>query len=63
MILLIGGLILFFKSVKQGDFEHADRLSLLPLEEDDTPAVKSPMSTGLNKETEGKSSSPDNVSK
>jgi len=30
-------LLLFFYSVKQGDHEHADRLSLLPLEEDEMP--------------------------
>ena len=30
-------LLLFVYSVKQGDHEHADRLALLPLEEDELP--------------------------
>lgn len=30
-------LVFFFYSVRQGDHEHADRLSLLPLEEDEMP--------------------------
>ena len=30
-------LVLFFYSVRQGTHEHADRLSLLPLEEDELP--------------------------
>lgn len=36
-LLLVGGsLVLFVHSVRQRDFEHADRLSLSPLEDDDT---------------------------
>ncbi len=34
LVLGIGALLLFLKGVRQGDFDHADRLSLLPLEED-----------------------------
>lgn len=34
MVLVFLGLLLFAKSVKEGDFEHGDRLSLLPLEDE-----------------------------
>lgn len=34
-LLLVGGsLVLFVHSVRQRDFDHADRLSLAPLEDD-----------------------------
>ncbi len=36
-VLVAGGLVLFLKGIASGDFEHGDRLSLLPLEEDDEP--------------------------
>jgi hypothetical protein len=34
VILVLGSAILYAVSVKQGDSEHADRLSLLPLEDE-----------------------------
>jgi cbb3-type cytochrome oxidase maturation protein len=35
-LLLVGGsLVLFLHSVRQRDFDHSDRLSLAPLEDDD----------------------------
>jgi len=35
-LLLVGGsLVLFLHTVRQRDFDHADRLSLAPLEDDD----------------------------
>jgi hypothetical protein len=34
LALVAGSLVLFVFSVRQRDFEHADRLSLAPLEED-----------------------------
>lgn len=37
LILVAAALIFLFKRVREGDFEHGDRLSLLPLE-DDAPA-------------------------
>lgn len=37
LMLVAGALIALLYSVKQGDHEHAERLSLLPLE-DDCPA-------------------------
>jgi hypothetical protein len=40
IVLLVGALILLLKSIKQGDYEHGDRLSLLPLE-DDLPVASS----------------------
>ena len=36
LILVVAGLVLFVSRLRQGDFEHGDRLSLLPLEEDET---------------------------
>ena len=38
LILVTGGIILFFYSVRQKDFEHFDRMALFPLEKDnDSP--------------------------
>jgi nitrogen fixation-related uncharacterized protein len=34
LVLVAGGLILFFYSVRQKDFEHFDRMALFPLEKD-----------------------------
>ena len=34
LMLVAGSLVLFVYSVRQRDFEHADRLSLFPLEEE-----------------------------
>ena len=35
-LLLVGGsLVLFLHTVRQRDFDHADRLSLAPLDDDD----------------------------
>ncbi len=48
LILVAGSLVLFIFSVRQREFDHADRLSLVPLEEDDpatpqtTPETTSP---------------------
>jgi len=35
LMLVIAGLLFFFTRLFQGDFDHGDRLSLLPLEDDD----------------------------
>ena len=35
LTLVISGLVFFFSRLVQGDFEHGERLSLLPLEDDD----------------------------
>jgi nitrogen fixation-related uncharacterized protein len=35
IVLVIGGLVFFFSRMSQGDFEHGDRLSLLPLDDDE----------------------------
>jgi hypothetical protein len=35
LVLVVGGLIFLFRTLKEGDSEHADRLSLLPLAKDD----------------------------
>jgi hypothetical protein len=34
LLLVAGSLVLFLHSVRQRDFDHADRLALAPLEED-----------------------------
>jgi len=35
LLLVVAGIVLFVSRVKGGDFEHGDRLSLLPLADDD----------------------------
>jgi hypothetical protein len=35
LLLVVGGVVLLAYSIKQADHEHADRLSLLPLQEDE----------------------------
>lgn len=44
LVLVVGALLFFIISVRQGDLEHGDRLTLLPLEQDDaeTPAGAAP---------------------
>jgi len=42
LVLVAGGLILFFYSIRQKDFEHFDRMALLPLEEDNDPPPATP---------------------
>ncbi|MBA4377765.1 MAG: cytochrome oxidase [Gemmatimonas sp.] len=34
LLLVVGGLVLFFVRQRAGDFDHGDRLSLLPLADD-----------------------------
>ncbi len=36
LLLGVGGLVLFIVRLGAGDFEHGERLSLLPLEQDET---------------------------
>jgi hypothetical protein len=36
LLLVVGGLVLFFVRQRAGDFDHGDRLSLLPLADDPT---------------------------
>ncbi len=38
LVLVVGALLLLYASVRQGDLEHGDRLTLLPLENDDIPS-------------------------
>ncbi len=35
LVLVVAGLVFFASRLKEGDFEHGERLSLLPLEEDE----------------------------
>lgn len=35
LLLVVGSVVLFLFTAKQRDFDHADRLSLLPIEEDE----------------------------
>ncbi|MBC8422812.1 cytochrome oxidase [bacterium] len=35
LLLVVGGLVLFVSRLRSGDFEHGDRLTLLPLDDDD----------------------------
>ena len=34
LLLVVGGVVLLAYSIKQADHEHADRLSILPLQDD-----------------------------
>jgi hypothetical protein len=38
LLLVVAGIILFVSRARAGDFEHGDRLSLLPLADDDGAA-------------------------
>jgi len=38
LVLLAGALVLLARAIGEGDMEHADRLSLLPLDDDPPPA-------------------------
>ena len=40
LTLVIAGLLFFFSRLFAGDFEHGERLSLLPLEDDDGMPVE-----------------------
>ena len=40
LILVVAGLVLFVLRLRQGDFEHGDRLALLPLEEDESSVAE-----------------------
>lgn len=40
LLLVVGGVVLLAYSIKQSDHEHADRLSILPLQEDDDNETK-----------------------
>jgi hypothetical protein len=52
LMLVVGALVLFAYSHKQADHEHADRLSLFPLEDDGGPAKEEPPAPGVkNKDT------------
>lgn len=40
LMLVAGGLVLLAYSTKHSDMDHADRLSLLPVDDDEQPARK-----------------------
>lgn len=54
LLLVTGGVLLFAWSIKQADHEHADRLALIPIEDDEVrmapasemPAPKTAASAG-----------------
>ncbi len=52
LLLVAGAVVLFAYSVKQGDPEHADRLSILPLEDErptsPSSSAKEPSGTTTN---------------
>ncbi|MFO0692131.1 MAG: cbb3-type cytochrome oxidase assembly protein CcoS [Polyangiales bacterium] len=49
LVLVVGAVASFAKTLKDGSFEHADRLSLLPLRDDD-PRPREESSQGLQQE-------------
>lgn len=52
LLLVVGSIVLFVWSAKQGDCHEADRLCLLPLEDDTTssPAGTSPSTSSTSPE-------------
>ncbi len=54
LALLVGAIVLLLRSIGAGDYEHADRLSLLPLEGDDDTRARDPRAQRLRPATEGK---------
>jgi len=50
LALVVGGMIFLFRTLKEGDSEHADRLSLLPLAHDDGTTRENPNSQSKSKE-------------
>lgn len=40
LVLVVGAVLLLFTGLREGDYEHGDRLSLLPLEEDTAKAKR-----------------------
>lgn len=49
LVLVFGAVAFFAKTLKDGSFEHADRLALLPLRDDD-PRPREESSQGLPQE-------------
>jgi cbb3-type cytochrome oxidase maturation protein len=45
LLLVAGSLVLFVHSVRQRDYDHADRLALAPLEEDNPPCKQNRSNT------------------
>lgn len=43
LMLVLGSLLLFGYSLRRRDYEHAERLSLFPLEADDARTVREPV--------------------
>lgn len=48
LLLVTGGVVLLAYSVKQADHEHADRLSILPLEDERGPTHPQPEDSPWN---------------
>ena len=42
LVFVAGALLLFLRGIHGGDFDHGDRLSLLPLEKEPAPSVRDP---------------------
>ncbi len=48
LVLVVGAVVLFAWSAKQGDHDQGDRLSLLPMEDDAQPASLPGSSPAMN---------------
>ena len=51
LTLVAAGLLFFVYRLRQGDFEHGERLALTPLAEDETDGTESPAEDGPETET------------
>jgi len=54
LILVVGGVLFLTKRIKEGDLEHGDRLSLLPLAEDEYPETDPETDSETEAETKPK---------
>ena len=52
LVLVVGGLIFLYRTLKEGDSEHADRLSLMPLAKDEENRERQPQAETSTKPKE-----------
>jgi hypothetical protein len=58
LLLVVGSIVLFVFSARQGDCHEADRLCLLPLEDDPPPVAAKPSAESGTPSSSAPSSSP-----
>lgn len=53
LLLVVGGVVLYITRLRDGDFEHGDRLSLLPLGDDEGGDADDPVKEETTPPTTG----------